>query len=323
MTTHPLKTTRVCFTIFDEDIVLNDIARLHAVYATGKLNFLIWQVEKAATGREHIQGYCEFKNPQFIGEHGTRSHGIKGIFRCNSIHIEVARGTAEENIAYVTKPDTRVRDGDRLGEPAVRNQGERTDIHRLYDVCRDQKSTIQDVWASGPAVLKYHRGALECWKQNHTPKQRKPCEILFCIGDTGIGKTTWAFFRYPELYNLPDEQARWFDGYAGQDTVLIDDFDGESIKITSLLKLLDIHPYQVPYKGGFHYLCARRWIITSNVDFDQWYAGALPEHRRSLARRKREYGRDVMPHEYEQMFREQEEYEALLRTEEGEEKKIE
>ena len=78
------------------------------------------------TGREHLQGYVQFKKKQTIA-------GAKKIFDNDSIHFEFAKGDYEENFKYCTK----TRECDPVpnvyferGEP-TRKKGQRNDIQEV------------------------------------------------------------------------------------------------------------------------------------------------------------------------------------------------
>lgn len=63
----------------------------------------------------------------------------------------------------------------------------------------------------------------------------------------------------------------WFDGYQGEDIVLIDDFYGW-LPWTFLLKLLDRYPLRVQTKFGVVPFRSKIVYITSNVHPDKWYS---------------------------------------------------
>jgi len=48
-----------------------------------------------------------------------------------------------------------------------------------------------------------------------------------------------------------DEQLKWFDGYEGQRTVILDDFRKNNMSFSLLLRLLDRYCITVPVKGGY------------------------------------------------------------------------
>ena len=76
------------------------------------IKFFIGQEEKTKNGKKHIQGYCQLNKR-------LRMKSIKILLKDNSAHIEYAHGSAEDNIKYCSKEDTRIQTGIqfRLGEP--------------------------------------------------------------------------------------------------------------------------------------------------------------------------------------------------------------
>ncbi len=102
------------------------------------------------------------------------------------------------------------------------------------------------------------------------PPIRQELVVSLYIGKPGTGKTRAAYEEDGDLYALPLGKDLWFDNYAGEKTLLLDDFSGE-LRLVDLLRLLDVYPIQVPVKGSFVYLQAIRIIITSNVSMEYWY----------------------------------------------------
>lgn len=95
---------------------------------------------------------------------------------------------------------------------------------------------------------------------------RLQLRVIVLWGQAGTGKTRYCYDQFPELYSCPDSSLKWFDGYQGESTVLIDDYRGTADE-SFLLKLLDIYPLQVPVKGGFAQWRAQTILITSNTIF--------------------------------------------------------
>jgi len=91
-------------------------------------------------------------------------------------------------------------------------------------------------------------------------------KVVWVVGPTGCGKSAGARYQYPNIFNVmvprPGGQL-WFDGYEGENEILLDDFDG-SIDFRLLLRMTDIYAMRVEIKGG---RVERNWhvvIITSN-----------------------------------------------------------
>lgn len=83
-------------------------------------------------------------------------------------------------------------------------------------------------------------------------------------GPPGTGKTSSAWRDNPVLYIKP--LSKWWDGYSGEDVVLIDDIgplQGEWI--ASFLKIwADRYPFQAEVKGGAKLIRPKKIIVTSN-----------------------------------------------------------
>lgn len=62
----------------------------------------------------------------------------------------------------------------------------------------------------------------------------------------------------------------WFDGYEGEETLIIDDFYGWCPH-SMLLRVLDRYPFRCPVKGGFTWGLWKNVIITSNKHPKDWY----------------------------------------------------
>jgi len=101
--------------------------------------------------------------------------------------------------------------------------------------------------------------------------------VTVIYGPTRTGKTRAAMNstcrdgRHP--YQMPLSSGFWFDGYEGEDTLVIDDFYGQ-IRFSDMLRILDGHYVQVPVKGGFTWAKWTNVFITSNTHPDQWWAGS-------------------------------------------------
>jgi hypothetical protein len=72
-------------------------------------------------------------------------------------------------------------------------------------------------------------------------------------------------------------QTKWWDGYAGQETVIIEDMDEMGDKLGHLLKLWsDSYSLHGEVKGGTIALNYKRLIITSNYTIEHIF-GVDPE----------------------------------------------
>ena len=83
-------------------------------------------------------------------------------------------------------------------------------------------------------------------------------------GPTGTGKSRSVRDRFPDLYIK--QHNKWWDGYADQKTVLIDDLDKSSGPwIGQFLKLWgDHYPFPAEIKGSSILIRPDQVIVTSN-----------------------------------------------------------
>lgn len=104
---------------------------------------------------------------------------------------------------------------------------------------------------------------------------RKIC-VTVLYGPGGTGKSSWAHNTCKELglsvYDVinPKKGSVWFDGYTGQEAIIIDDFYGW-LEVSTIFRLLDIYPMQIPVKLAFTWAKWNYVFITSNNHPRDWY----------------------------------------------------
>ena len=182
-----------------------------------------------------------------------------------SVHWEVRRGSQKQAIDYCSKEDTKIAGPWEFGEKKC--AGKRTDLDAAKAVLDEGGEVIDIADTDFQAYCKYHK-AFDRYKREITPHRNWEMEVLVYWGDSGTGKTRKAHEDHPDAYFKP--HGDWWDGYTGQETVVIDDFYGQ-MSWTFLLQLLDRYKLMVPNKGGFHQFVSKRIIFTSNVDIHEWY----------------------------------------------------
>ena len=201
----------------------------------------------------HLQGYMELTK-------STRLNSIKTWAGFERSHLEARRGTPAEAAEYCRK------EGDwwssnELGIPES-SQGKRSDLEAVSEAIRDG-SGIKQVAMEFPATyIRYHRG-IERFRdviRGRRERAGEPC-VTWITGAPGIGKTKLAHELEPEAYIK--NGTKWWDGYEGEEAVIMDDWRPESMQFEELLRVLDRYPHQVEIKGGTRWLEANRFIITS------------------------------------------------------------
>lgn len=233
--------------------------------------YLVYGEEKGESGTPHLQGYCELRNQM-------RLNAIKA--HMPRAHIEARRGTARQAADYCKK------DGQYIEHGTMSRPGRRSDIDSLYSLAREGKSDYEMAESTGSTFMRYYKGAREVRfvYQSHDTAWR-PVEVQVYYGGPGTGKTRKAYEIDPSLYRVNFSTSTiWFDGYSGQETILLDDYRGE-IPLSYFLQLTDGYRFQLPVKGGHTWKMWKRVIITSNRHPNDWYRNITPESQAAIIRR--------------------------------------
>lgn len=99
-------------------------------------------------------------------------------------------------------------------------------------------------------------------------------QMLWLVGPSGSGKSRWArrvfntgpFEPFLKLHN------KWWDGYKGQENVLIDDLGQNGVKLADHIKQwADRYQFPAERKGGAFTIRPKRLIITSNYEIVQLF----------------------------------------------------
>lgn len=235
----------------------------HAEYLNVQTNidvkYAVWQLEGAGTtGQNHYQGYIEMKKAKTLT-------AMKKILP--GAHLEQRKGTATEAKDYCTKEDTAISGPWEFGEFEEPAPGKRNDLLECKQMIDDgipEKELIDEHFGSwcrnGKAFKEYRRMI--------SPVRKWKSQVIVLWGETGNGKSRWAFNNTVDAYHAYD--GKWFDDYNGYADVIFDDFTGW-IEYNKFLRMLDEYPCKVEMKGGVLNWAPRRIVITSNKPPWEWY----------------------------------------------------
>jgi len=268
------------------------------------LKAFIYQLEKCPqTGRLHFQAFFEFHNSVSLHNIQQRLKN-KNVLRYTESGVNteeqkaitaggwrIMRGSVQDNIDYCSKLESRVDstaqpvqfgtfslpvEGAAQGSDKPKRTKKNEELDKAVELINNGTATISDIWKECPLAYLYHYQNLAraLAERFNKPRDRfKDPEVIIYFGPPGSGKTLKAVTDNPNVYKLHIPKAGdklWFDGYAGQDTVLLDEFNGQ-IHFRQLMALIDRYEMPEQVKGGFVQLQAHRWIFTSNVAPDKWY----------------------------------------------------
>lgn len=206
----------------------------------------------------------------------TRLGGIKKVFG-DGVHAELTRSDAAEQ--YVWKDDTAVA-GTRfeLGSKPFKRNSKR-DWDAIWDAA--VAGRLVDI----PASVRVSSYSSICRiTKDHLRPQALERYVCVFVGGTGLGKSRRAwheagFDAYPK-----DPNTKFWDGYQGQEHVVMDEFRGK-IDISNILRWTDRYPVSVETKGSGVVFSARRLWITSNLHPSRWYPDLDSETQEALMRR--------------------------------------
>lgn len=203
-------------------------------------------------------------------------HYVKLIFG-DRVHAEPTRSQAAAQ--YVWKEETAILGTQfELGKLAYcRNEPKDWDL-----IIASARSG--DFNAIPPDVLVRCYGNLKRIRVDSLEPVPIPKRVFVYWGDTGSGKSrrAWeeaSFDAFPK-----DPNTKFWDGYSGHRSVVIDEFRG-AISISHLLRWLDRYPVIVEVKGSSSVLVADTFWFTSNLDPRLWYPDLDNETQSALMRR--------------------------------------
>ena len=78
---------------------------------------------------------------------------------------------------------------------------------------------------------------------------------------------------------------KWWEGYDGQEVVIINDYRKDFCKFHELLNLLDRYPYRVECKGGSRQFTSKTIVITTPLSPEETWENRTSEDLGQLLRR--------------------------------------
>jgi len=256
----------VCFTL--NNYTAEDETRISGL----ECQYLVYGHETApVTGTPHLQGYIEFLKQ-------TRMNSVKHMLG-DRAHIESRRGTQEQAIAYCKKEDAAF-----VERGIPRAQGHRTDLDDA------RRTAVESGMREVTATMSYNQiqTAAKFLTYNEEPRDWLT-SVTWIYGPTGSGKSRLAReiaaeYTENDVY-VKSDATKWWEGYDGQETVIIDDFRDSWWGITEMLRILDRYECRIECKGGYRQLKAKTIIVTSIEHPEMFYRGARGEPIEQLMRR--------------------------------------
>lgn len=224
---------------------------------------------------EAPEGYLHWQLICYYNKKVSLSY-VKSIFG-DQCHAEKSKSSAVES--YVWKDDTSIQ-GTRfeLGKQSFkRNSSKDWDL-----IVKNARQGNFDDIPSDVLVRCY--GNLKKIRVDSLKPESIEKQVFVFWGSTGTGKSRRAWDEAGLDAFPKDPNTKFWDGYSGQQHVVIDEFRG-AISISHFLRWLDRYPVIVEIKGSSCVLKATTFWITSNLSPDDWYDGLDNETKLALRRR--------------------------------------
>lgn len=280
---------RWCFTSYTDKLEIN----------TKGVKYYIFQGEECPqTKKRHWQGYI-------VLERGQRMSYVKKALNDEKAHLEVAKGTDEQCIAYCSKKESQICAPVEWGTKplAKTRQGKRNDLEEVTAKLAEYKPGSVISWETialqYPTVMARYekfisklasvrglRLALMSPDGDISLRRTEMTPISIIYGKTGSGKTTHVKSIKDSYWKNQDN--KWWDGYDGQENVIINEWTcPDSMNMLSLLRLSDHAPLKLEIKGGMIDFISKHIYITTNIEMKTilGWLDKLGEHGKALRRR--------------------------------------
>lgn len=198
--------------------------------------------EVGLKGTPHLQGYAYFKNARAMG-------GVSKLLGSKA-HLEATNGTAAQNRDYCIK------DGNFVEWGEMPKQGTRTDLKGLKDEILAGKKVSEILLEMPHMYHLYGRtlNAIEAVANESISRVTLGIKTkgYWIWGPTGVGKSYMArqMFKGCTFYVLPNDKNGWWEGYKGQDVVILDDFRAKDLEFNKLLQMVDEWEFYAPRRGA-------------------------------------------------------------------------
>lgn len=230
--------------------------------------------EISESGTPHLQGFVYFKSAR------TLSSAIR-IFP-NRTHVEIMQGTIEQAIVYCKKDGDFCERGVKPKSPKEKGDLEKFRWKLILSKAKNGdwdwiEENEPKLWLERKPMLISHLDLKgEIMNYTHTPHE-------WWVGPTGTGKSRKAHADYPDHFQK--KLNKWWDGYTGQDVVVIEEWSPKNELTGSSLKIwADRYPFPAEIKGGtLQRLRPQKIIVLSNYTIEQCFSNS--EESEPLLRR--------------------------------------
>jgi len=261
-----------CFTLFGEEAAFKSVfmAVTHYVKEEVMTYAIIGRETCPETGKKHLQGYTVFKSARtfkILKEMMPRAH------------LEVAKGSSEDNILYCSKEGNFQEFGER-----PKGKGKRSDIDTIKEWVSEGGEDLKELFHMSTSYQAYKYG--QTGIMLHSPKRDFKTHVIWIWGPTGSGKSERVWRMFPEAWGLGEVRNGFmFSNYSGEDVVILDDLRPQDCTMAQLIKLFDAYPMSVRTIGGVINWAPHIVVVTCPIPPEKFYKDQPEERLAQLLRR--------------------------------------
>lgn len=226
-------------------------------FLASEARYLVYGREVGDSGTPHLQGFVYLGNARSLS---SLKRSLPGA------HLEVARGSFEQNRTYCSKDGDFEEFGELPKDAKAKGEEERARWKRALDFAK--AGEFEEIDAD--IYLRYYRTIKQVFT-DHQPRVEDLPDVtgVWFHGPPGGGKSHRARADYPQAY--VKNQNKWWCGYANEQHVIIDDLD--SAAMGHLLKIwADRYAFTAEIKGGSLRIRPRVIVVTSNYKIEELFA---------------------------------------------------
>lgn len=226
-------------------------------YNPALMNYLILGKEVAPeTGTPHYQGYMVFKKRLYLT-------GVRKLF--SNGHLTIMTTNSKACMIYCKKENQFAE----YGTPPVSNTASNK---RKWAITRSAAKSGDFTTIPDDIYVRYYANIKKIRMDNPSkPIKNAFRDNYWVYGKTGVGKSHYARSKWPDFYDKNKD--KWWDGYLGEATALIDDLDAAQCPYISnyLKRWCDIFCFRAQTKGSSVMIRPRRIVITSQFTIEECF----------------------------------------------------
>lgn len=250
-----------CFTInnpkdFDKERVV--------ALKTSGCDYVICGEEVGQGGTPHLQGYVHFKEAK----------SLKSLSKLlPRARLEAAKGTGSQNRDYCVKEGVILTEWGTMPQDPVAQgvhgaKGAKSGVEYWEKLKAAAKTGDLEALDAKTFVTQYR--TVKAIQKDYSEKKEPLAETTgeWWWGPSGSGKSRTARETYPQAYIKGVN--KWWDGYNGEDVVIIEDLDKFNVALGGDLKRwCDHYSFPAEVKGGGMNIRPKKIIITSQYDINE------------------------------------------------------